>query len=1013
MTSGMDIAFIGKITYYAIAVYILFFIGLLFVCRYRFKRKRARRDERKLQANQPKDHRDNQSFKERGCSSPIDQDSCKSQEVFEDMGKSQSKSYKVSNSTVDELKGPRKRKIDGPNAPNSAEKEERPPTAPPTTGVTMGVKSDVSTKIHDDRCIENSKVKPLHSERASVKFERKVYVETVEINYTITVGSENQVDVGGDSKEKDIDNNDQVRDISSSEFIPVDISCQTTKDDTVVVDSTDKESEETAESVEIPISNKENLQKDDDEMGVQSDDHIKANLDLGYSVNSYTSLEKLASQLSEAVINNSIDAACGILCKECECAKESAVSISLARVESMKMPCLSSEPEQNYDEIDNYAQHVSSAIIGDAVESVGKCSIPKDMARSNNQRFLEGVSELADNIVEASIENGINDLFGHHDLKGSTSSLNSAVSASETNIAECKSEREDAITIHAHQLSKQILEDSVKDVTYILSLRKQSSLEASQLQKDCIYDISEKVTSKVIQDAVKMAAYLLAKQRIIEKSKELSKNGPPSQLIKFKMNHFANKLSSGLVKSSIQQTRSRPLIKGANGSVSRLNPSIVQQIHSARTKVVGQYAQRLAGSVSEAALHKAKHTYSPEGRAGEDFFDLLTRTVISEAMHELFDKSVHPRNCSRSEGIMPDLSTKVKDFGKSDEITFDISTRDNERKISFREDMENVDVISSQEHNVIPQFTEHGADSIVGEKPLDSVTIIHEAIKNSSESNVEKDNEIATPQTSEIIDPQQSENSNKHPNEKDVDLNNESCGSLKQVIRKKMSQASLASPVEPNISLSYHNSSTDADAEYDGYDSSEEFSDSSEDEVVDYSVRHHVKKVGADRPLSGYAEKLAQLLAIEDDDDDLEFLDSDDEMDTVLEKIEKKYPRNRKISREVHRIRKHSINKDTDATHIKADRELKPLESDLLSDLLNNDDSFVFSDDDDSLISTSPAKNADVPPVPRDDDVCKTGYQSNRQSMSPGGMLLVISMRIYVIDFFFILTHKRYHFTIT
>ena len=61
-------------------------------------------------------------------------------------------------------------------------------------------------------------------------------------------------------------------------------------------------------------------------------------------------------------------------------------------------------------------------------------------------------------------------------------------------------------------------------------------------------------------------------------------------------------------------------------------------------------------------------------------------------------------------------------------------------------------------------------------------------------------------------------------------------------------------------------------------------------------------KIHSDRPLSGYAEQLMEFLA--DDDDGLDMFESDEEFDTVLDKLEEKYKDNEGICTKIQKRRR-------------------------------------------------------------------------------------------------------------
>ena len=113
---------------------------------------------------------------------------------------------------------------------------------------------------------------------------------------------------------------------------------------------------------------------------------------------------------------------------------------------------------------------------------------------------------------------------------------------------------------------------------------------------------------------------------------------------------------------------------------------------------------------------------------------------------------------------------------------------------------------------------------------------------------------------------------------------------------------------------------------------------------------------GTDRPLSGYAEQLAELLA---DGDDLDFeFDSDEELPDALEKIKETFQDKRGISVEIGKIQRKCSRVELNEygvkkfkskvksklhdkkTKLKGDRPLSLYEQDLLSDLMNNEDEF-------------------------------------------------------------------------
>ncbi|XP_057304013.1 POTE ankyrin domain family member J-like isoform X2 [Hydractinia symbiolongicarpus] len=121
-----------------------------------------------------------------------------------------------------------------------------------------------------------------------------------------------------------------------------------------------------------------------------------------------------------------------------------------------------------------------------------------------------------------------------------------------------------------------------------------------------------------------------------------------------------------------------------------------------------------------------------------------------------------------------------------------------------------------------------------------------------------------------------------------------------------------------------------------------------------------------DRPLSGFAEKLAELLA---EEDDLDFLDSDEELQESLEKIKTNFGPKRKISIEVNNMQRRFSEKeicDYHSTNLKSkvavklrnkqnkfkgDRPMSLYEQDMLADILNDEDDDEEEENDDEIKS--------------------------------------------------------------
>lgn len=127
-------------------------------------------------------------------------------------------------------------------------------------------------------------------------------------------------------------------------------------------------------------------------------------------------------------------------------------------------------------------------------------------------------------------------------------------------------------------------------------------------------------------------------------------------------------------------------------------------------------------------------------------------------------------------------------------------------------------------------------------------------------------------------------------------------------------------------------------------------------------VDEKVSYTGTDRPLSGFAEQLAELLADDDFDADFEF-DSDSELPDALEKIKETIDKPDicqeigKIQRKCSRVELNEYGSkkfkskvksklhDKKDKKLKSDRPLSLYEQDLLSDLMSNDEEFDDSDE--------------------------------------------------------------------
>ena len=143
------------------------------------------------------------------------------------------------------------------------------------------------------------------------------------------------------------------------------------------------------------------------------------------------------------------------------------------------------------------------------------------------------------------------------------------------------------------------------------------------------------------------------------------------------------------------------------------------------------------------------------------------------------------------------------------------------------------------------------------------------------------------------------------------------------------------------------------------------------------------RKNNSDRPLSGYAEKLAELLA---DEDDLEFLDSDEETSESKEIIKEVFDcklaataSRSSIENHTNEVKTQEESKSTlnQTAHkrktkrgrARGDRPMSLFEQDMLNDILNVTNNFECEDDEKSIKSNNTEDYGDTDGIDTDDEI--------------------------------------------
>lgn len=481
-----------------------------------------------------------------------------------------------------------------------------------------------------------------------------------------------------------------------------------------------------------------------------------------------------------------------------------------------------------------------------------------------------------------------------------------------------------------------------------IGINLKSPPQRDYIKEETYLTIEEKVVCEEYDDGMQVTKTIITEIPEKQKESKIDKTENCRNILDTKQNiqEFADEMSSSVLQSAFE--KSTDISEETSKFI--LNEDMDKMKFEKRPRdicrfkmfVLNKYAERLLAKTMKTSVNDAIPELKQKAIVSTIYANSLANGIINEALQQNMKqtKNTSMNNIDsneNTENFNIDVDSNFSDLdsfaNELVEILLNNDTLTKEIKVLQRETKENNDRVHDVSDNISKKIMNMTFQDLENKNLQEPISIEHE----------KKDEQLYN---------------GTHAGEQiDADLPEKDVTGTPKII--------LNNVVNKEMTLSV---STSGDLKVIDTDENQNNIDDDADGSCSKVILRKKTNPATDRPLSGFAEKLAELLA---EEDDLDFLDSDEELQESLEKIKTNFGPKRKISIEVNNMQRRFSEKeicDYHSTNLKSkvavklrnkqnkfkgDRPMSLYEQDMLADILNDEDDDEEEEENDDDIKSN------------------------------------------------------------